>query len=108
MSRDCTSVKKKLLRRRTADVATLALVGWYLMMPPHGTPPDSSLPPLSNWRVAESFDSANDCEDARGRQMAENIRGLHSADPAAYVKKLQRALDEVQCIEADDPRLKEK
>jgi hypothetical protein len=41
--------------------ASLALVGWYLMMPPWG----KVNAPLSEWVVYQSFDSAEVCAVAR-------------------------------------------
>jgi hypothetical protein len=45
---------------------TLALVGWYLMLPPFD---DRFLPnehaPLSRWQIENSFDSADNCEQNR-------------------------------------------
>jgi hypothetical protein len=41
--------------------AALALVGWYLMMPPWG----KLNAPLSEWVVYQSFDSAENCAAAR-------------------------------------------
>jgi hypothetical protein len=47
--------------------AALALVGWYLMMPPT-SPPNSftinEAAPLSKWYLIESFDSAESCKRA--------------------------------------------
>ncbi len=50
--------------------AALALVGWYLMMPPPQFDPATHLPnggpnldaPLSDWRNEGSFDSAKECQ----------------------------------------------
>ena len=44
--------------------AAVALVGWYLMVPPltnKGTSTDTTAPP-SRWRVMKSFASAPECE----------------------------------------------
>lgn len=43
------------------NAAALALVGWYLMMPPWG----KVNAPLSEWVVYQSFDSAEICAVAR-------------------------------------------
>jgi hypothetical protein len=45
--------------------AELALVGWYLMVPPpvlHGNPPVDLEAPLSKWTLFSMYDSAAECE----------------------------------------------
>jgi hypothetical protein len=55
------------LRHATA----LALVGWYLMVPPPNTDPKrpqaliDGAAPISRWVVRGEFDSERDCETAR-------------------------------------------
>ncbi len=79
---------------------TLALVGWYLMVPPtDGNGHFFKDRPLSEWHitVSSSFDSARDC----------------LAERQAYVASYQvdhAMLDFVlasQCLSTDDPRLRE-
>jgi hypothetical protein len=73
--------------------AALALVGWYLMMPPK----DENLP-LSKWRAVESYDAASACMNAK-------IAYFHRVKdlPDTNLEKL-RILD-MQCVSTDDPRL---
>jgi hypothetical protein len=46
--------------------AALALVVWYLMMPPRRGAPAEILyhAPLSKWEVGEQYDSKVECEDS--------------------------------------------
>jgi hypothetical protein len=52
--------------------AALALVDWYLAMPPHIHRNGQVLvgvdrsPPLGQWGIADSFDTAAECQDAEG------------------------------------------
>ena len=44
--------------------AALALMGWYLMLPPDpktGTPPDTTAP-LNTWRSEGTFETARECQ----------------------------------------------
>ena len=89
------------LRHATA----LALVAWYLMMPP--LRPDGSAnigAPLSKWTMVSSFDTARECTKVM------MISQGYLADPRT-MKKLEltrnpRLLNEA-CISSDDPLLKE-
>ena len=93
--------------RRTAIVhaAALAVVRWYLMIPPEvGHPPVIRYQaPLREWDAAEGFDSEKAC-----------FEELHerSADQGPFENYAQeRSADEFQhgrCVRSDDPRVKEK
>jgi hypothetical protein len=69
----------------------LALLGWYLMLPPQtrfwwvGAPRSDNSAPLNMWTNAQSFDKAPACEAAR---MAMQVQAG------------------AQCVSTDDPRLK--
>ncbi len=79
--------------------AALALVGWYLMVPPEPPPDGMSDPstPLSRWHTIGSFDCAQACERIRAAAIEKEPR------------KLRRAAEQnALCIASDDPRLKEK
>jgi hypothetical protein len=88
--------------------AALALVGWYLLVPPSAfrvSDLASGLEPLSQWLQIGSFDSANACEQGRrmmiDRFMADlqrdsgNATAVHGFDAFYYS----------QCLASDDPRL---
>jgi hypothetical protein len=97
--------------------AALALVGWYLMIPPEVYPgPNSSRvlmpPPFDRtWRVKATFNSANDCEVAREKHETDVALALKSAIPKRYEAHptLSSPIDDgALCIATDDPRLKGK
>jgi hypothetical protein len=81
--------------------AALALVGWYLMIPPKHIknlrPTVSAHAPLCEWTVIQPFDKATDCD----QELKRRIMDCGNCP-----------LDELwlsaQCIASDDPRLKEK
>jgi hypothetical protein len=64
-------------RMRKWHAAGLALVGWYLMVPPH-----EPLQPLSKWEVIRSYDSADQCQEFRQRfqELAVSMRENNSVD----------------------------
>jgi hypothetical protein len=77
-------------RRNIRHAAALALVGWYLMVPPLtrfwwiGPERYDNAAPLSRWTNAQAFDRAQPC------QVAQQSTGLgHGV-----------------CVATDDPRLK--
>ena len=101
--------------------AALALVGWYLMIPPganNGLPFDA---PISQWRHIGSLDSAAECE-----RILTKLRNDSSAETKPEIKAWHAKYDDVhtgrvlhalavekttkaaQCIASDDPRLKGK
>jgi len=71
-------------------------------------------PPLSEWNVIQSFDSAGDCQDTKERdqqtsdkEVADLDNGLgplpgHNEYQARLADRLIRS---AQCIATDDPRL---
>ena len=51
--------------------AALALVGWYLMMPPMTCRPSIQInTPLSHWEISSSYDTADECEKCGWLQAA--------------------------------------
>jgi putative transposon-encoded protein len=101
--------------------AALALVGWYLMVPPmvYFEPmfePNSSRmlipPPFDRtWRVKATFNSANNCEVAREKHETDFTLSAKSAIPKSYEAhpNLSSPIDDgALCIATGDPRLKEK
>ena len=91
--------------------AALALVGWYLMVPPSASRVSDlaiGLEPLYQWLQIGSFDSKNACEQGR-RMMINRFMTDLQRDPsdATAVHGLD-ALYYSECIAPDDPRLKPK
>jgi hypothetical protein len=60
--------------------AALALVGWYLMLPPVTgvIDPDSPRHHFPGWKMIEEFKSEDDCNVAQSKLLAQAIR--HSLD----------------------------
>ena len=90
---------------KTRHAAALALVGWYLLIPPWAVmglvtkpipDPDAA---LSNWVHEGNFDSAGACDHALSQFLDAAQR-----EPLADRSRANFA----QCIATDDPRLKEK
>lgn len=92
---------------RVGHIATFAVVGWYLLIPPVASttnnPAADPKAPLSHWRqFGGEYNSANECsgEITAARR---NYQGAQQQD-ADYDVKL--ALPYAQCIASDDQRLK--
>jgi hypothetical protein len=82
-------------------VATLALVGWYLLMPPwyeDKRAPDWNAP-LNQWVINQSFDTAGECETIRLKLIKKDFSSDAMVNHRARVSA---------CVSTDDPRLKEK
>jgi hypothetical protein len=99
---------------RLSHTVTLALVGWYLMIPPLAGPGklDTSAP-LSKWEQDSAHDSAAECEQLReGMRYAAGaclsmISDATENEPAKETLKFNRErYVNARCISADDPRLK--
>ena len=108
-------------------LAALALVGWYLIMPPVRNPPHQvgyadSDAPLREWERMEKFNNRDDCEDAldqaisaarNGRLFCLNggfcgVIGHGEYDSPSFALPWYVRQEDSQCIASDDPRLKEK
>jgi hypothetical protein len=84
-------------------VAALALVGWYLLMPPwvkYNTFDANA--PLSKWTQNYSYDSAAECERDRSAMIEYHHDRPKEKDAGWFV----RLYGASQCISTDDPRLK--
>lgn len=85
-------------------VAALAIVGWYLIMPPRlpqGGPDLNA--PLNQWMhgdAADSSKSKQDCEQFRQALMEGMERAGKMTDLTRTV------MEHSQCVSTDDPRLK--
>ena len=82
----------------------LALVGWYLMMPPWG----KLNAPLSEWVIYQAFDSAEVCTIARKTlvDFQGNYKGMAMTLITQSGGNLQFDGSVATCIATDDPRLK--
>lgn len=88
----------------------VALVGWYLLMPPldHSYKPQSELP-ISKYRQ-QSFESAEKREDAKHKyvdcfigEAKKNATGM-----SRYFLGIAQSIQQGICIASDDPRLQER
>ena len=94
---------------KVRHAAALALVGWYLMIPPmykNNDEPDTSAP-LSEWDQWRAFDSADLCEQARDFK-AKQMEKKFKVDPKAQARWMKIFGLDSRCISTDDPRLKSK
>ena len=90
--------------------AALALVGWYLMVPPpvlHSSLPVDLGAPLSEWRLFSLHDSAAECERALVAfyKVSKTELATNPADERDRTQFYQ--LENSQCVASDDPRLKD-
>ena len=104
---------------KSRHAAALAIVAWYLMIPPINA--DNRVDagaPLSKWRKSVSFESAKECE-ASLKDAIENpmTPSEYQATAQATLKarmlplsqsEMTRRMQESVCVSADDPRLKPK
>ena len=97
--------------------AALALVGWYLMVPPTTIIPnghtgyEEEIPPISrDWEVVRRYTTAEQCADELRFMLS------HFDSVAKFAKQRHQNAGSVQaqliyggaCFRDDDPRLKEK
>jgi len=75
--------------------AALALVGWYLMVPPMGYKGNQA--GLYGWYIVHSYDTAQACEEAPAN-------GETDLPPLPSGRKVKWAGS--ICVASDDPRLK--
>ncbi len=90
--------------------AALALVGWYLMVPPLPLQQDW---PLSAWQNHGSYYSAKECASANTALTIEAYEDEKAQNCSGSEDKRLRcqyddAKQNANCISTDDPRLKEK
>ena len=99
------------IRMNLRHAPALALVGWYLMVPPiqGNSETDAGVilgAPISEWNIESSYDTASECEKglAQLKQDAEQqtfYAGVSELDKRNF--KLSR--ESAHCIATDDPRL---
>jgi hypothetical protein len=88
-------------------LAAIALVGWFLMMPPPRTVGDhfetNFSAPLSKWTRLRRFDLQSQCESAREAYRQKPTGNLVIMLGAVEAQATTKAS---QCVASDDPRLK--
>ena len=84
------------------STAALALVSWYLIVPPSlsKSPRATRIAALSRWTLVRAFDAEKDCD-------AERVESS-KVDPTLgeYRGMPPEEIYDAQCVAADDPRLK--
>jgi hypothetical protein len=94
--------------------AALALVGWYLMVPPtfenqYGAIQADDSTPVSKWGQQAVYDSAGACNEGKSDYFKQSVLASKLVDktngPKAGAAIAVAALN-AQCIASDDPRLK--
>jgi hypothetical protein len=111
----------QIVRMKSCHATALALVGWYLIVPPVYQTDDGNLligvgKALSDWTVAATYDSAVECQQdmtsmtstarpqTKGPFMVRiPTEGLSKNDQQPIIELILR---HAHCIAADDPRLK--
>jgi len=92
----------------------VALVGWYLMVPPIAGGSEKSFvdfdAPLSTWFLSQSFDTAKECARARNKKYVE-ASSEERKIPLSELRtspRLPILIDDMfnSCIASNDPRLK--
>ena len=83
--------------------AALALVGWYLMVPPFRGKEYDVKAQLSDWSIVKEFDTEKGCKDYPAH-LEKLLNERHHGDGNVRVNKA--LFDKAQCIASDDPRVK--
>lgn len=92
--------------------AALALVGWYLLIPPVGGGKPDATAPLQRWRQFNAFDSAHACQQYRESpdlilELELDQQGFEPGLPTQTALELRNAeASNSRCVSTDDPRLK--
>src|ERR1700722_14884301 len=104
---------------KTRHAAALAIVLWYLIIPPIGA--DNKVDahaPLSKWRIGVGFESEKDCDDSLKDAIknpmtpAEYLAAAQATSKAKMkplsMSEMTKRTAESRCVAGDDPRLKAK
>ncbi|MGA9725586.1 MAG: hypothetical protein WBQ86_24225 [Candidatus Binatus sp.] len=96
--------------------AALALVVWYLMVPPDqpnlgDTVQWVSRAPIRDWEIIQRFDATSACEKRKHEIISDAIHAIKDdakAKDADAVLSDYAISNNATCVSRDDPRLKEK
>jgi hypothetical protein len=91
-------------------IASLALVGWYLIVPPSKGSPlflFDAQAPLNQWTIRDTFDTAAECQQT-ARTTANLFKALANKDGTVSAINNAKRFAMAKCLETDDPRLREK
>ena len=85
--------------------AALALVAWYLMVPPYTRGPNL---PLSKWSIYQRYNTPDECRQVR----SDITSGWLQDSPPDFVQRFgnnfKSGFARAKCVASDDPRLKGK
>jgi hypothetical protein len=84
------------------SIIVLALAGWYFIVAPYQKP-DA---PMSKWEVKDHYDTESDCQQSKhilALVISDTMKKKGQAEP----DDTETALLAGECIEGDDPRLKQ-
>jgi hypothetical protein len=87
--------------------AALALVLWYLIVPPSKGSPTflfDAHAPLNQWTIRDTFDTAAECRQ-QARTTANLFKALADKDGTIAAINNSKRFAMAICVEADDPRL---
>jgi hypothetical protein len=104
---------------KTCHAAAVAIVAWYLMIPPIGANNKVDVrAPLSQWRKGVKFDSEKECDDSLKDAIQNPMTPDEYKAAAAATKKarmhplskseMTKRTAESRCVAEDDARLKKK
>ena len=91
---------------RPRHAAALALVGWYLMVPPINLMGVHPSEPLSKWTVYQDYDSLRTCLAAENELHRRGEQDSSVTPPLQFPSKELQQFAAAFCIASDDPRLK--
>ena len=92
---------------KLCHVAALALVGWYLMVPPQslldsGEVPEYPAKSVAGWIVKKEFKTEDECREREG------IDPWATSQPPNNYNYARNPLSYAECVESNAPCLKEK
>lgn len=92
---------------RFLHIATLAALGWYLLIPPWSQNGADTKAAFNLWEQFASYDTASQCESEKQRLFVSDTTTLADASRAEKARLGNRAAQfrAARCIAADDPRL---
>jgi len=94
---------------KATHIVGLALVAWYLMVPPLVNEPfkiDTEAP-MSSWKVYRTFNTAEECKKSKSSAQSKYQHTVTA--PSGTIKRGTRAfalqMVFAQCVKSDDPSL---
>jgi hypothetical protein len=94
-------------RMKLRHPTALALVLWYLIVPPSKGSPTflfDAQAPFSQWTIRDTFDTATECRQS-ARTTANLFKAMANKDGTVAVINNSKRFAMAICLETDDPRL---